>query len=608
MGGFSLVLGVILTVLSVLPGRAAGDPLDAALAEQIYGLAERWVASGWIPAETVALDVEDFAAVRVTLRQRGMALGYATSAVGGEGPARSMMWHVGHAVNTALNKVRTFRGLSTVAMGAEPPVTEPKLADDLVLDMQLATTPTLIDLQSLDQLPKHAVMGRDGLAMRGGDEQWAWSFPGSAIANRTSPAGQLKQLLKQLGFPMHVMEMIGTLNGPPLHRFDVIHLVRQEPGTAVLELTRGNVVLPTTPLDDAGLLSLGESMVAHLVDRRMPNGRFIGTYLPSSGLTLQSVASSEEAALASYALARWGKVAVDDAEGRQALLDMARRSAAIVVDQLSDGRGEGGARRQVRLGASAMALIAMLEMPGASSRKNDRDRLHAKVWAMQGGDGWFREAMSPDSARASVPKQALGTWAMVRMYEQTRDATHLRQAQAALKALWQGIEDDRLVGALPWLAMAEFDLARLGHPTPGLLTLEQLCQSLWEKQVRPINLTEDPTYIADTVGGFAVGSDLFGEPNWRSASIVMTMAGAMRVRNFVAEEDRVGWLINTGLGARYLSQLTVGPTSTWYMPRAKASLGGVRVSLTDNQQPLFATAMALLAVVELHESMARFEQ
>ena len=618
-----LLWGLTLAACMASPSIARAEPLAEPLAQMIYGLAEGWVRTGEAPKEVLDLSVDDFAAVHVTLRQDGLAVGYATSAVqnplapiGPVGdpaanppgqPARSpIMRHIASAVRDALRMARA----ADVALGALPEAVarDAFQTGDLVLDMQLATTPRRIDVQMLDQLSEQLVVGRDGLAMRSGANKWAWSFPGTALANRISLAGQFQLLFKQLDLPPNAIQRLAEADAPAVYRFAVIHIVRPRPGQPAIALTRGNVLLPATPPDTATQLALGRKLAAFLLEHQLADLRFTGTYRPSADRHTEPTASLEDAALACYALARWAALDVHDETERQRLTDHVSKSFDKVAAPLGSARVPAPGSPQTRLGPNAMGLVALLEIPGSSRRKDLRKQLYSRIWSMQGPDGRFRAAIPPSSPQATAPQQALATLALVRMYAQTRDPVHLRQAENALTALWRETDDRYLIGTLPWLAMAEFDLARIGRPKPGLLTLQRLCEALWSHQVRPINLAEDPMYRPDTVGGFALGGDLSGEPNWRSAAIVAAMAQSLRAENFVPVSERLKWLVNSNLGARFLAQLTVEPTSTWYMRNPQAALGGMRWSMTDNQMTLSASSMALLAIVELHESTAMFLQ
>ena len=63
-------------------------------------------------------------------------------------------------------------------------------------------------------------------------------------------------------------------------------------------------------------------------------------------------------------------------------------------------------------------------------------------------------------------------------------------------------------------------------------------------------------------------------------------------------------MLDCGLGARFIKQLMFDRAGAYYVFDAREVVGGVRAGLWDNRQPIEATAMALLAVTELQQTLS----
>jgi hypothetical protein len=614
----NVMAGLAVCVACLIGSPASAADIDAATAKQAFAVAANWVARGQAPRETFALPATGVSAVHVTLRHQGLTLGQATATA--PTPLRpadqtDVLDLMKRAVVKALTESqKALTALASRADRRTVPSTLAAIAPELQFDVQFAGVPQAVRLERFIDLPKAFVLDHHGLVLER-EDKLAWAFPATSLAANVSLAGQIDRLMGQLDIPLLDRPTIGSPEGPALYRFDALHMVSRGRGKPATVLHRGNVLLPAKPFDAEASATHATQWADHLLRVQREDGHFAGTFEPTAGRFASPTATPADAALAAYALARWSRMPGLPTD-RAARLAAAAREAlvAITTDLLGSQFTTGAAanvagqprnaaegdRPALMAADCAMAVIALVETPGASDLKAQRDRLAGALLAMQKPDGAFRRVEMGDERPASRPVQALGAAAMARMYAATRDPQYLTHAQAAIAATWRNLPAGRMPTALPWLAEAEFTLARLDRATPGILQLHKALAELWSLQVTAENAPADRV---DTVGGFRLDEGLIPEPTAQSARLLAAHAAALRVENFIAPDQQTKWIVGVGLGLRFCGQLTMTPESAFYCPAPEHAIGGVRDALWDNRQPLDATAMALLAAAELQHSL-----
>lgn len=614
----NVMVGLAVWMACLIGSPASAADLDAATAKQAFAVAANWVARGQAPRETFALPAAGISAVHVTLRHHGLTLGQATATV--PAPLRpaaqvDVLDLLKRAVVNALtDSQKALTALASRADRRTMPSTLTAIAPQLQFDVQFAGVPQTLRLERFIDLPTAFVIDHHGLILER-EGKLAWAFPATSLAANVSLAGQIDRLMGQLGIPLLDRPTIGSANGPALYRFDALHMISRGQGKPVMVLHRGNVLLPAKPLDAQASATYATQWADHLLRVQREDGHFAGTFEPTAGRFATPTATPADAALAAYALARQSRVPGLPTDRAGQLASAARKAlVAITTDLLGSQFTTGAsanapgqprtvedAERPALMAADcAMTVIALVETPGTSDLKAQRDRLAGALLAMQKPDGAFRRVEMGDDRPASRPVQALGAAAMARMYAATRQTQYLTHAQAAIAATWRDLPAGRLPTALPWLADAEFTLARLDRATPGILQLQKALAGLWTLQVTADNAPADRV---DTVGGFRLEDGLIPEPTVQSARLLAAHAAALRVENFIAPDEQAKWIVGVGWGLRFCGQLTMTPESAFYCPGPENAIGAVRHALWDNRQPLDASAMALLAAAELQHSL-----
>ncbi len=589
------------------PAEPTALPLDEALVRQAFALAENWVARGRVPDRTLPIHTRDLGAVHVTLRLDGLTLGQSTATVP-EPQQRSasidLMQYTQRAVTGALSQcVDNVKKLNAQMPRRQLPAELPDLAPLLQLDLQCARPPVVLRFESPMELPSRFRVDEHGLMLRH-DQRSAWLFPGNAVASNLNLQAQIDRLLGRLELPASEMQRIGQEEGPALHRFQTIHLVRVRANEEPVALTRGQILLSSAPLNTQQTHAFTARWAQHLIERQQPSGWFAGTYLPSSNSHEPALSDPASCGLACFALARYANSLKHEAPQRQAAQTAAMKGVTALTAGLLGQTGLSAAERPIRLHLAecSTALIALLETPGTAKLKSQRDRLAGAIVAMQKPNGIFRNANASDARNATIPTASLAAYAMARMYEQVRQPQFHDAARRAIDVLLQETPATKMPSAYPWLAMAEFELARVGKPSTALITFREGALAILKKQVDSERIS-DTGIGNDAMGGFIQQAGLLGEPTWLSARPLTMIAAALRVESFVSEEERTLWLVDAGRGMRYLAQLTMDKPTCYYVRDPGRAIGGVRTAMWDNRQPLAATAMALLAGTELDLSL-----
>ena len=287
---------------------------------------------------------------------------------------------------------------------ADPAEALRRVTAELLVDLQIARTPELVELEPRPPeahaaaLLHQFVAGHHGLILtpprpaQGGDRAAAgrvgWVWFGDALARNLAPRLQMISLLARAKLDKDQMAGIGLAHGPQLYRFKVIHIARSGRDQPPAQLIRGNEILAPEPLSQRGIESLGRRMAEHLALRQRPNGTMVGTYRPTTGRYDPPDAELSEQALAAYALARWLKLhAAADGPGGgvdrgvAAIGDAVTEAARYLTPRLKGPSG----REEIR--AAALTIMALIAAPHLADRKVERATLKGDLLDLQEEDG-----------------------------------------------------------------------------------------------------------------------------------------------------------------------------------------------------------------------------
>ncbi|MCC7409114.1 MAG: hypothetical protein IT442_13690 [Phycisphaeraceae bacterium] len=596
------------------------------------------------PADIEPMPVSDALGVRVTLRWLGRPMGVGDVVLGADDPARMLTRTVDltlllrQATDKALAEVQANlddhnRQAAARAGGGDQP--QPwTLANirPLLADVQIGYQPTAVHVATSE--PEGAMYhrfapGYHGLMLsaeaskppaEGAAAQASLVWPATALAGNIAPTSQLMGLLSSGGFGagevLKLVPKVGRADGPDVRRFEVVHAARSSPDQPAAVLVRGNVLLPPTSVDGPTLSGMAEAMTDHLLRRQRDDGGFVGTYLPSSDQFDSDEPTLQDDSLAAYVLARRAEyLASLEPQGPRAaeVLRAAQSAVRRLVTTLlpRDASAEPAAR--------ALLVLALLHVPDAESRKAERDQNVARLLALAGEDGQYRLSNKPDVRPLNLPTQVLIDAALTAVHRLNRDPAAAEVVRKNLVHLQEMFSPGKIVPAMPWWAMMEVDRRATGldagdaaatQPSgPDVDQFASLGASMLEAQV----VTQPVFGPADVVGGFdpmPTGQDpseWAPTPDWRSANVLAFLSLALRQPGVVSVDQQPRWVLGCGLAARFLGQLMFAEQSLYYIRSPQDVLGGVRPALWDNRLSTAPTAMALLAVTELQETLRALE-
>ncbi len=605
---------------------AEAPRVDWSHAERAHRQIESWVAAGAVNQRGQAqpIHVTDALGVRVTLRWSGLILG-----VGDAIPVEAQPKRV--ADLAALSRTATARALLAAeeklndlyrkSLGPDGSVrtTIAEAGARMQVDLQVAHSPQPLFIQRETDyrvLYRLFAPGYHGLRMTRHSgvrqTQVAWIWPVTALTANISPRGQLRRLLTDLGYDLKAMQIVARKAGPRLERFEVIHVVRPSRDMPAMRLVRGNDVLPLSSLSSRSLEGMAHRLTEFHLRRRRSDGQMAGTYHPSTDRYEPATAPARDLALATYALGKRAEflARTDPGHAQESVIrDTVRIGLETLLEQLL-----GSQQQEDEAVASALTLMAMVESPDITHHKTQRDELADRLLALRNNEGLFRS--SSTGKLFNRPTQALVVLALSSLYEQTRDGELKKVVAQSQQRLWQGADTNVVLSGLPWLAMTEFRMLRLGALDVDAdqdrwrvtgRQLGELADTLRRRQI-----TSAPTVgPADVVGGFDLKpgpASGVPEPEWHSAHVLMFLAAALRQRDLAFGRDVVDWLLDGGLACRFLAQLMFDEPGCFYVRSPNDALGGVRASLWDNRLSIGPAAMTLLAVTELQEAASEMAQ
>ncbi len=442
------------------------------------------------------------------------------------------------------------------------------------LEIDFAHSPKRIRATSLDRVLENVRPGIDGLLLRRGGESYA-VFPAEMLAFDTRPSSAIVSLLSECGVSIDQVDLEigdGTIR---IWSFETLHLAQATRDGPASFLYRGSRPVPLESIDVAEIRAMADSAAAYLERTTMPfpeEPRYrmlLGDYMPHSDRRLQDRGSLADHALTALALLKYSSVAEE-----QPAAASAARSAAIGL--LSVLSSDEATRLVVGQDARTSALVHLALKHLRSQEMTEE--LRSLATAAQDGaerayraDRGFGENLSPEDR------------ALVAAALETREVVDAASRSA-------GVELQPLL--MPWLCLAEIELAKDGGSIPSLPALRGLRERLLAGQ-------------PGRVPGQAVEPDLIGalryrptiDPDWHAAQLVTFCALMLGSPQCTPAEEKTEQILNLQRSLRFLRQLQVREVDRYRTRNPDYAMGGVRTSVCDQTMPTAATASVLLATV-----------
>jgi hypothetical protein len=633
-------IAMALTAITGSPAAASdrhspvADLPDVGGAAAAAVTAARWLEAFDVPdpeSDAARVPVPGATAVRVALRSRGRVVGEATNAIPLFGPESRDAAAVSRSRDllvrrTAGNAMAASLGDRVIASLRD--VVGESLGSRLTLEIELAGPLVPLAGLRLADVAMQLEPGLDGVALRW-EDRVAMRFPAAMIADATASdlTRVLPGLASELGLPLVGYEELRDRFGVRLHRFRTLHFVQRKPGSPPSPRTRGQELVALPGISLPTLVGGGRDLFNHLVGRLWAADEPLGLrgdYDASINGYRPAVAPAREQALVAFAMARWAAAAglrEDDrtraigaaevvleelrliAVGERSPLEDPVTAAAIVLaesrlralghgvraeppadaaigDAVEPGPGTPVAAAPSRarlLGAAATdvsVLVATLAATAGEERVASTLDPHDRAVLVAAA---ARHAIEPGDVAANRPEELA----------------------AAIAAVRSSVPAGELVSLMPWLAMAEADLARLtGRPLPVETTeLLQAIRAVLER-------VQIPTAAApDLAGGFALTDapvPLAGAQSVRPAALLGWM---LQRPDLTGEQARPGHEQRLRLAMRFIRQLAVRDPDLWAVRGPSQSIGGLRAATWDLRMPLAAQAMGLLAYAEALDAL-----
>ena len=517
-----------------------------------------------------------FTAVEVVLRLDGRVVGEAWQ----RGPGTS-------AVRTALASALR-QAQSDARIAALPEALRAGLGRRLSLELEFAGDPVPLVGERLDLMAARIEPALEGLAIRNGD-RWVFALPSSVQAhNQANFLNYLSlTLAREVGLDPAASKDLKLPDGSAAYRLPTRRLAQRSFDATPFESVRGKPIVPLGAVDAAGVQAMALDLARHL-RQRWPNTealpadaaaamRALGpraTYQPSRNEWPEPVSPPADQALAALAMAELSTAAWAPDDERQA-------ARAFAIDTLGSVRAvaDGESDPMADPAACGAILLAARTLDRAQSGWADEP---TRAWLSRVADTlrhWPADRATPAPAVAAMAMAALGP----------------EVAPALASAAWNATSAERVVVASPWL---------LG---PGATPPSDASQA-WRAALIPLVEAQfaariDGASAEDLDGGWSPGASA-PWPNAQSARAVAALATALQRDGTVEAAQRETAMRTLICGLRFLRQLQVDADACHAFRDPARAMGGIRAAGWDSDQPMAASAYALLASVRAIDAMA----
>ena len=589
----------VLAVLGAAPGvaRAQVDPPPSP--EQCLRAFDE-IAS-WIPAWRVPEEPDDSAfpaasAASVTIRLDGKVIGRGDS-------VRSPT-----CVNAARSAVEEALSRLPVRHDALKEQSRREHARRTAISLELAGSFVPLRVTTVADVDAEIQPGLEGVAVRIGTRVEAM-FPSTMLTTRTSAGDAVSVLIRRLRpdaerFPADPAQAVTPdsliADGIAIvYRFRTIHVAQPSAGQPPVVLHRGGRVVESGQVTSGALAEIAGQMASNLIARRWPGAEafgMVGTIDPVTGRSEPMVAQPYEQALAVVALRRYARVpGVELSSARHA-----QAAAAAILEDLADVESSESAPWDDPA-SSAMCVIAVLD------RERRADDRFTMVTLFNKCAAKVRASFDPKTGFvAGLPVAARGdiSLALVRLALESDALRDLDRAERAIRDALIEAGPGGLPAMLPWIGFAELELAR-GGPIPSAVALRDARELVWTHQMTP---ADADSHDRDLIGGIVFTTLANPLPSWHSSRPVAFLAAMLREPQLTEADERGGEIVRLVRAMRFLRQLMADRYVAHMYANPRKAIGGVRSALWDQRMPIAATALSLIAVCELMESLSELSR
>lgn len=447
--------------------------------------------------------------------------------------------------------------------------------------------------------------GMDGLAatMEG---QVGAVFPGQSVSTNTMPGECARRAVGRAAAMARGDAGGGstvTLTEPPdlekkhgvkLYRFRTTHVAqwREDKGPALLY--RGQRLVALEDVDEIEeLWYLADRLAGNLINRSeaakdaLPGTLSVVTGTNDPWQDPAFAASLDALALRVYCLR------LKNAPPSAARAELVIR-AGVQADRVARAAAnELGAKPEGTGLATAAALVRYSTLSGASPL--------AEPWLAPSRDA-LNDAVDANGVLRDVPAGVRGVVAgsLGALTAPLPAGSPARDAKGGMSVRWVFAQTppEKLATEMPWLGWAELDPDRPGQggEVPSAPALREMRTLIWKHQLQSVDAGPDRQ---DMVGGIVVPGSSSPLPTWQTARLVAFLGTMLGEPSLTSKEERAGEMVRLLRTARFLRQLQVDDSLGWMCKDPVSVKGGLRNATWDQRTQTDATAMALMAVLEV---------
>ena len=369
-------------------------------------------------------------------------------------------------------------------------------------------------------------------------------------------------------------------------------------GGETTELFRGSTVVPPAPLEGENRANdIAGGIGTWMLRNISTEGALPYKYWPSRGV--ESPADNAiRRFLASLALARLGELR-RNARIQEAARRNLRFNLRRYFRRLGDGRGAIVERAGAKLGAAALAALAILESPARREFAAELGMLAAGIASLADAKHGFRTFFFPSERDGEnwnfYSGEALLFWAEA-MRRGLRQAPSLEQWMAAFACCRRRHRHARNPAFVPWHTQA---CASVFAQTKR----QELAEFVFEMNDWLLSMQQWDGLTADLRGRFYDPSrPYFGPPHAASTGAYLEgLADALALARAVGDENRAtAYQRAVDRGLRSLRQLQFRDhRDAFYIFRKERVLGALRTEVYDNTVRIDSAAHALAAAIKV---------
>lgn len=379
----------------------------------------------------------------------------------------------------------------------------------------------------------------------------------------------------------------------------LVSLGKDRPRTT--RLYRGNTLVPITEVTRTSVEQLADALTGWLMTNLQADGRLPYLYWPSRG----------EESTSNNTLRQWlASIALNRAvqsRGDPALQERVRQNLRYNLDHTytRDDAGRGlvaDADGAVKLGALAIACLALVENPGRSEFAREADSLRRTIDAMWQPNGEFRTFWRPLHRIDNVnfyPGEALLLWA--HLYPESPDPTRWDRMLKSVRFYREWHRADRNPAFVPWHTQACFRMWQCTNTT-------ELRDWIFEMNdwLLGVQQWDGQRGFPDTMGRFYDPDRPFGPPHASSTAVylegLIDAWQLARATGDTARQERYRRSLVRGL--RSLLQLAfLDEVDLFYIQQKDRVRGGVRTTVYDNSIRIDNVQHSLMAALKILEHL-----